>query len=383
MEVNNKQIEIIQAMFNAEYYPATLDEKDAIEKCEKFPLSKLASLGGSFLLITQALQNIGQSSDVYKVIKPIGTHLADAKDGSGKLGALLGKDNKLAGQARLQETLKFDPMLLIVAAALMSIDKKLERILETQQEIIEFLELKEKSLVRGNLNFLTDITQKYKFNWNNEKFINSNHIKVLDIRQDSYQSILFYREKIETKVKKQSFIHSDKDVKDKLKIIQKEFKEYQLALYLYSFSSFLDVMLLGNFESEYLDSIVRKIEDYAYQYRELYTECYNRIEGYSKSTIQSFLLSGLTSINKAAGDAVAKMPVVSKSQIDETLIEASSRLGKLSSKRIKQTMEQLISKQSSAVYPFIENINTVNKLYNQPAILFFDKENIYLSSMAS
>ena len=41
-------------------------------------------------------------------------------------------------------------------------------------------------------------------------------------------------------------------------------------------------------------------------------------------------------------------------------------------------MEQLANIQSSAVYPFIENINTVNKLYNQPMELLFDAENIYL-----
>jgi len=86
----------------------------------------------------------------------------------------------------------------------------------------------------------------------------------------------------------------------------------------------------------------------------------------------------LATINKVAGDAVAKIPVVGETQIDETLIEASSRLEKFCSRNTEQTMEQFASNQSSCVRPFVENINTVSKLYNQPMELLFDQENIYL-----
>jgi len=183
---------------------------------------------------------------------------------------------------------------------------------------------------------------------------------------------------IDKKVKKQTFLHIDRDVKEKLDRIQSEFKEYQLALYLYAFSSFLEVMLLENFETAYLESVSGKIENYAFSYRELYSECYKQIEGYSTSTVQSYLLGGFASINKAAGEAISKIPVVNKSQLDETLIEAGNRLGKYNSKKTMQTMERLVNHQSAAVHIFINNINTINSLYNQPMDLLFDKENIYL-----
>lgn len=61
----------------------------------------------------------------------------------------------------------------------------------------------------------------------------------------------------------------------------------QLALYLYSYSSFLEVLLLGNFTQPYLESMEKRISDYAPQYRELYTSCYNLLE----ESIQNFLFT--------------------------------------------------------------------------------------------
>jgi hypothetical protein len=139
-------------------------------------------------------------------------------------------------------------------------------------------------------------------------------------------------------------------------------------------------MLLENFESSYLDSVAHKIEDYSYQYRELYTKCYDQIEGYANSSIQSHLMSGLSSINRFVGDTVAKVPVVSKSQLDEYLIETSNQLGKIGSKKAEHTMKQFANTQSSCVRPFVENINIVNRLYNQPIELLFDQENLYIGN---
>jgi len=44
----------------------------------------------------------------------------------------------------------------------------------------------------------------------------------------------------------------------------------------------------------------------------------------------------------------------------------------------KRKNRQIFDKQSSYIYPFIENINTINALYNHPINMFFDEENIYL-----
>jgi hypothetical protein len=139
-------------------------------------------------------------------------------------------------------------------------------------------------------------------------------------------------------------------------------------------------MLLENFEAAFLDGVVGKIEDYSFKYRELYTKCYDQIEGYLKSSIQSHLLNGLSIASRAAGKAIEKVPVISKSQIDETLIETGDKIGDFSSKRTVKTMQTLVDKQNSYVTPFVENIKTVNKLYNRPLEIVFDRENLYLEA---
>ena len=384
MEENDKRKTIINAMLEVKSYPLISDEEIVIEKRTKLPLSKLANLGVAFEPLVSIFQSITSNgvatSGLYRVTIPNGIsgHLAQFQDGSGFLGTVVQDKVGIVGQARLNP-LVCNPTMLFMAVALMNIDKKLDRIQETQIEILEFLKQKEESKLKGNLNVLSDILNNYKYNWNNEKYKTNKHILVQEIMRDAEQSIIFYREQTNSKINKQSFLHSDQDVKNQLKRVQSEFKDYQLALYLFSFSSFLEVMLLENFESGYLDSIARKIEDYSSQYQEFHTKCYEQIENYSKSSIHSNLLGGLAGINKLAGNALSRVSIASKFQIDETLIKTGNRIGGFNSRMTEQNMGRFAYNEISCISPFIENINAVNRLYNQQMELVFDQESLYLS----
>ena len=59
-----------------------------------------------------------------------------------------------------------------------------------------------------------------------------------------------------------------------MKVIESELKDYQLSMYLYAFFSFLEIILLENYDSQYLKSISKKIEDYSFEYRDLYSRSY-------------------------------------------------------------------------------------------------------------
>jgi hypothetical protein len=305
-------------------------------------------------------------------------HLASFKDKSGYLGTVVKDKKGVTGQAVL-ESVPLDPTMVFMAMALKGIDDKLDTILEIQKEIMNFLEQKEKSKLRGNLNVLTDVLNNYKYNWNNEKYKTNKHIQVQEIKRESEQSIIFNRVQIESSINKKTFMHRDRDVKNKLQKVQSQFEEYQLALYLFSFSSFLEVMLLENFQSAYLNSATHKIEDYSFHYRELYTKSYDQIEDYSKSSVRSNVLSGLATVNKFVGEAAGKVPVLSKSKFDETLIDASTWLDTSSSKKTEQTMSQFLYNRINDVSPFVDNINNINRLYNQPMELLFDQENMYIA----
>lgn len=387
-EISNKSVtqknEAVRVMTDVKFYPSVMDETFAVAKYTKLPLSRIPALGTALEPLMKAVQNVfngGEAtSGLYKVVIPKGTHLAEFKSGAGNLGTVLNANNQIAGQATLNPMI-FDPSTVFMAAALANIDRKLDAIQEVQLEILGFLVQKERSELSGDLNFLVDVLNNYKFNWDNDKYKNNNHIKVLDIRQTAERKIDFYKEQILSKINKKSFFHSDQDVKKKIEKIQSDLKDYQLSIYLYSFSSFLEVMLLENFDSVFLSGISEKIENYSHKYRKTYTKCYDLLERYAKSSIQSNMLKGLANINKVAGKTVGKIPVINKSQIDEVLIGTGKKLGEFGSMRTEQAVKQLIEKQSAYVQSFVENINMVNKLYNQSIELIFDEENIYIGTI--
>ena len=303
-EIAERKSEVLRKMTDVTFYPALVETEVGVANYTKLPISRITALG---------------------------TYLAEFTKHPGYLGAYMNANNQVAGQATLNP-LVCNPTMLFMAAALVNIDKKLDAIQEMQKEFLDFLVQKERSELKGDLNFLSDVLNNYKHNWNNTMYKNSNHIKVLDIRQAAERKIDFYREQITVKVNKKSFIHSDKDVKKQSEKVQEEFNDYQLAVYLFAFSSFLEVMLLENYASAYLNGISKKIEKYSFEYKELYTKCYDLIEGYSNSSIQSAFVRGF------------------------------------------------IGCQSSCVRPFIENINNANQLYNNSVEFLIDKENVYIGT---
>lgn len=374
--------ELLKAMSATELAPLEVKNEISVQTYSKIHLSRLTALGTGFEPVVSAIQQVtshGQAtSGFYKVTIPKGTHLAQFKEKSGFLGTAVG-EHGIVGQAQLNPLL-CDPTTLLAAATLANIDKKLDAIQEVQQEMLDFLAQKEKSALKADLNFLMDIQNNYKYNWNSEKYKAANHAKVLDIRQEAARQIDFYQEQIKKQLGKKALLHSDHDVQKMLEKVQGEFKEYQLALYIYGFAYFLEVVLQENYEKAYLSAIAKRIDEMAFQYREFYSLAYSQIENLSKSSLQAHLFGGLSAINKGAGTAIAKIPGINKSQIDETLIEAGERIGAYKNRRVQTTMQQLLERQSSCVRPFIDNINAVNRLYNEPVTLIFNHDTLYLGS---
>lgn len=371
---------LLQAMSSMKFYPMLAEDNTDMAACIKLPLSKLPSVGIALEPLASAVQSIlngGSASGIYRVTVPAGTHLAELKNGAGNLGTVLNANNQIAGQAVLNP-LVCNPTTIFMAAALAGIDQKLGNIQESQQEMLDFVIQKEKSDLEGDLKFLNDILSNYKFNWNKEKYISANYVKVLDIRQNAERKIDFYRKRIVSQANKNSPLHSDQSVQKQISKISDNLHSYQLALYIYSFSYFLEVMLQENFDSGYLSSISQGLETYALQYRELYTECYERLDEQLRSSVQSCLSRGVASAGKATGEFIASLPLISKSPIDEVLVSSSMRLASHGETKAKKALSSILDKQNSFIRPFIENINTISALYNHPINMFFDEENIYL-----
>lgn len=355
---------------------------DSKESFDKIPISSLAILGVEFaepLKNMVAIARGGAGSGMYSVVVPKGGSLSKFADGRGYFGGVRGVDGKFNAQAVLNPV-TFNPTTLFMAAALHSLDAKMDQVVELQQEMMDFLVQKEKAEIRGNLVFLADIMQNYRFNWNNELYRNSNHVKVLDIRQAAEQKIIFYREQIEAKRKKKSLFHSDANVKKQTEELQELFNEYQLSLYMHAFASYLEVMLLGNFAKEYLEGVRGKIIEYSSQYKELYLGCQEQMTEYSDKSVQSSVLRGLRSAGNAMGKAASKVPLVKKTSAEETLTGVGNRLGQIGEIRKEEQMNKWNKEEVECVAPFVDNIENVNRFYNNPVRIAFDSKNLYLGT---
>ena len=168
-------------LMNITYYPS-LEEVENKNDYVNIPLSKLASLGmiGSlFVEQTQTVTTTLNTEGLFSAVIPKGMHLASAKDGSGNLGALLDANNKLVGQARFKEvsginatqtiTAPINPAIAAMSLMLLSIDKKLDTIQESQKEIISLIKTKEHGDIKGNIQYLYDILKDLKNHFTDEQ----------------------------------------------------------------------------------------------------------------------------------------------------------------------------------------------------------------------
>lgn len=383
-ELKNKMDISLQAVAGVQSSLPAPEEIDApLGDAAKIPLKNLSALGVAFQPLTAAIQTAvsgGGGSGIY-FVNTKGKKMFSTDEGF--IGSLQTASGRVGGgQARMTQ-LPCDPTMLFMAAALMNIEKKLDAIEQTQKEILAFLEEKERAVLQGNLNTLNDVANNFKYNWNSDTYRANKHILVQQIKKEAEASILLCKNQIKKKLERRSLLHSDQEVKSTLKKVQMQFKDYQLALYLYAYSTFLEVMLLGNYDEQYLTGVEQHISDYSYQYRMLYTDCYGLIESYAKSSIQVGMLGGLAAASKFMGDTIAKIPLISKSQLDESLVKAGSQLERQKGKTASVVLSELAQVRSNLTLPFLESIRTVNVLCNRPVQYLCDGENLYVQPFGS
>lgn len=363
---------IKEQLFSVEYLPMVDEDEMENKNHTRVSISSIAALGSSFTQLNQ--------KGVYKAVFPEGVHgtLAKAKDGSGNLGTII-NEKGIAGQARFVEV-AMNPTQLFMAAALVNIDQKLNEIQEMQKGILDFLVQDKEAKIKGDLSTLADIFNNYKLNWNSEQYTNLKLNLIQDIKRDAKNNVIFYERQIKEYVAKEKLVHTNKHIKEKLNNLQKQFKYYKLSNYMYSFASFLEVMLLGNFSEEYVENIIKDLEKHSFQYRALYTECYDKLEQKAKTSIESRFLNIASKVDKFTGETISKNKNLSKTRADEFLLKSGDALEKQHIESVGKTMEQFNSNRYDGSFVFISNLRTIKTLYNEPLELYFDSESVYLNN---
>ena len=394
MEEKNKDVGLSKVMSDVECYSVEY-EKDYLSNYIDISMDKVSTFGTNFLSLITVLKQIvktgktEQGEPLYRLILPRDLKSSEKlyeKNGIINGNIISKKTKRIADRANFEKvsgvatkTGSVHPAVILIAIAISVITKKLDNIYDAQKEIIEYLKLKEKANLRGNVIVLEEILENYKYNTDNDKYKTNKHIQVQEIKRDAEKSIVFCQELVTKHANKRKLIKTDKNVKEKMEAIKYEFKDYELSLYIFAFASFLEVMLLENFSVGYLKSVYDKICKYADNYKKISTQCFEIIQAESHNTVQSIAVRGAAGFNKGIGKVISKVPKIKDGQVDEKLLETSSKISEYNENRIEDKMKEFTVGEVKCISPFIENIKVVNAIYNEPTDILFDDENIYVS----
>ncbi|WP_165248994.1 hypothetical protein [Adlercreutzia sp. ZJ141] len=393
---SGKQSEIIKAV--AEITPfskrSEIDIKSS--RMTEIPLAQIAMGVGAVASLSDAFRIVTTTVDasvlgaggpgIYKLSFPNGVTgaLAQFRDGSGFLGSIM--DRGVVGQARLNPidnlpmttTVPIDPMMIAVAIAVASIDKKLDKIIELQDKIIDFLERDKKAELEASLHALNDIRYSYQHNWNDESFTRASLVRIMDEKKCAKRNVVFYSGRVKDRAAKKDLIHFDFSTDSKLKEMQDDFDQYRLALYLYSYASFLEVILLRQFSEGYISSVTTDIEEHVLQYRLVYTDCYNLLEAYSKRSVETFAKGAAGFALKGLGNAVKRIPVIEKGSVDEALLSAGEAVSSAKESHAEKALGLFVENKNCGAQPFVDTVKTIGRLCNDPIEFLIDGDEMYL-----
>lgn len=356
-----------------------------LSKAIRIPFTEAALTGGSLMQLAPTLKalvsgnQIGNGSLV-RVVFPAGVKGNLAIDKAGMaLGGIL-KDGGGLAQARL---VAVDPSTLAaqaaMAAIMMEINKKLDNIQEMQQRILDFLEQDKQAEQQANLKVLTDTLEGYKHNWDNAQYLQNHHMKALDIKQAAEKNIIFYQEQIAAAIKKMPSIHLDQAVKAAITELGKLFSQYRMALYQFSFASFLEVMLLGNFRQAYLNQVAAKVQDYNQHYQIQFSECRDMIKRYSSESVETKVLAGIGNAGKALGKFIGSVPFLAQGSVDEWLQDNGEALLKGNDEKTQKVAALFGTEEKIGNEVFVDSIRNVALISNQTTDVLFDGEALYLT----
>ncbi len=271
-----------------------------------------------------------------------------------------------------------NPATMMMAVALYSIEKQLDEITKTQKQILSFLEIKDEASIEGDLETLTELINNYKYNWDNEVYVQNSHKMVMDIKRTARSNMLTSQKKVVELMTSKKLLVSQGEVKSILAEMEKKFKYYRLALYIYSFASMMEILLGGNFKEEYISEIKDEIVKLSENYRELFKKSSLYLEKLGESTVETNVLKGIGTAGKAVGKFIGSIPFVKEGPVDELLQDGGDNLRKNAIGIEKKAVQQFAALSNSRINVFVNKMEDMIRIYNHTERICFDDKQIYL-----
>ena len=345
----------------------------------KIPFTEIAALGGSFAGVVETMATPA-AEGLYRCVFPKGVTgtLAMAKDGTGALGTIV--NDGIVGQARWIPVDKaIGPACLkaaLVAVAVLAVVKQIKDIKDGQKEIIDILERDKKSQLLADYDLLASYVDEYKFYWENEASLVVNLNQVKNIKRNAMKDLRSYIEQLEGFIAAKKNILKMQTVSYKIGQILDRFVHYKLALHVFALSEYMEVMLSKNFQAEYLNKIEDEIREQAMKFRNLYTECFDKIELLKKEAVTTQAANKLADVTRTVGGLIGKIPVVKDGPVDEFLIGVGDSITEAEKKKLEKTLAFFIQYKDSGLTPIAEHIAMINELSNKPVVMLYDKKTI-------
>lgn len=361
-------------------------------KTLSMPIAELALLGTGVASLIPALRTVIQTTTfntqgLYQLANAgVGDALKIAKNGN-FWGAFKTADGKSKfAQLKAVEPLSttstavmpIDPATMMMAVALYAIEQQLKGIEERQKQILSFLEIEKESEIEADVEILSKMITTYKYNWNNEHFVASNHKMALDIQRTARKNMLSSKKKVAELLDSPKLIVAQAKVKSTLSDLQKKFKYYRLSLYTFSMASLAEIMLSGNFKEAYISDVKTEIKKFSLEYRDLFTECSTYLEKMTSVSVEANVMKGIGVASKAVGKFIGSIPVVKEGQVDELLQDGGTHLKRNAQGMQKNILETFAALHNPGTGVFMDKMEDMIRIYNHTDRICFDDKKIYL-----
>ena len=361
-------------------------------KTMSMPIAQLSTLGAGVSSLIPAFNTVTSTltmntQGLYQLANAsVGDTLKIAKNGNfwgafktaegGSKFAQLTAADPLTATNKI--VMRANPATMMMAVALFSIEKELGNIEEMEKQILSFLQIEKEAEIEADVITLSEIMTKYKHNWDNERFVTSNHKMVCDIQRTARKNLISYQKQVSEALKAKQLIVLGSMVNATLADMQKKFKYYRLALYTFSLSSLTEIMLSGNFKEENIYAAVEEIRKSSDEYRSLYSECSVYLEKLSKGSVETNFMKGLGEASTALGKFIGNIQKAKDSQVDGFFLGMGEKIRSGVQGNSRGVIESFAEVSNPNTDGFINNLEDMDKIYNHTKEICFDKDNLYL-----
>lgn len=256
--------------------------------------------------------------------------------------------------------LPVDLSTVMMAAVLHSVEKELTDVEKIGEEIENFLLSEEEIAIEKAVEKLLSILVDFKVNWNDPDFVKESYKTVIEIREKAKNNITAYQQKVVAPLNSNKILTSLEQIKEILTALVKNFKYYRLDLYVFSMASYLEILLSGKYDKEYIESVKAKIEDHSHKYRSIFKRCSEELERHTTKTMRT--------------------NIIKEREPDEYIREGVRHLKTSAYEVEKEALQEFSGIKTAGTVMFVHKMEDLVKIFYYTKDICFDRNNIYFLS---